>query len=221
MYTQPKILIRRIVSRQNRLMAFYESSGIITNKDYNPFVIMAEFAVKWDLYYLLALLNSKLFSFLYTRKSQLALKDDFRQTTLAEIRGLPIKDIPKSEQTKLADNARLLSKLHQEHFELKDKIVRRIVENFKVKPSRKLEEIADMTFGQFKDEIESLVKRKLKLAEQDEWEPYLKENIEKLRELRNKIIVTENETDRLVYALYSIGEREKGLVESSLRGKLI
>jgi len=25
----------------------------------------------------------------------------------------------------------------------------------------------------------------------------------------------------LVYALYSIGEREKGLVESSLRGKLI
>ncbi len=54
LYTQPKILVRRIVNRQNRLMAFHEDSGIITNKDFNPFVITQDYSGKFNPFYILA-----------------------------------------------------------------------------------------------------------------------------------------------------------------------
>jgi hypothetical protein len=38
-------------------------------------------------------LNSKLISYLYINTSSIATKDDFRQTTLAELRRLPIRTI--------------------------------------------------------------------------------------------------------------------------------
>lgn len=76
-------------------MAFYWDEQLITTKDYNPFIIKN---TSYDLFYILALLNSKLFSFIYTLSSSLALKDDFRQTTLAELRKLPIKKVNEEQK---------------------------------------------------------------------------------------------------------------------------
>jgi type II restriction/modification system DNA methylase subunit YeeA len=94
-YSQPRIFVRRIINRKNRLMAFYCDEQLITTKDYNPFIIKN---TSYDLFYILALLNSKLFSFIYTLSSSLALKDDFRQTTLAELRKLPIKKVNEEQK---------------------------------------------------------------------------------------------------------------------------
>lgn len=222
LYTQPKIMIRRIVNRQNRLMAFHDDSGIITNKDYNPFIIQEGYREKYDIFYLLALLNSKLFSFLYTKKSSLALKDDFRQTTLAEIRKLPVKDIPKNEQSeRLGEKAKNLTKLYENYYGLKDKLLRRIEENFKVTASKKLNEITDMTFSEVKSEIESLANRKMTLLEQDEWERYFWENIDQLKVLRDKINVLENTIDEEVFNLYEISQKERALINESLRERSI
>ena len=94
-YSQPRIFVRRIINRKSRLMAFYWDEQLITTKDYNPFIIKN---TSYDLFYILALLNSKLFSFIYTLSSSLALKDDFRQTTLAELRKLPIKKVNEEQK---------------------------------------------------------------------------------------------------------------------------
>lgn len=90
-----KILIRRIINRQDRLDAcFFDQAGVF-KKDLNPFVITNE---DYDTRYILALINSRLFSWIYLNSSSIASKDDFRQTTLGELRKLPVRKI--SKQTK-------------------------------------------------------------------------------------------------------------------------
>jgi type I restriction-modification system DNA methylase subunit len=87
-YLLPRLLVRRIVSRQNRLMATMETRPYVSKKDIYCFVVTD---VKYDLLYVLANLNSCLHSYYYISQSTIASKDDFRQTTLGELRALPIK----------------------------------------------------------------------------------------------------------------------------------
>ena len=221
LYTQPKILVRRIVNRQNRLMALYDESGIVTNKDYNPIIIQPVFRDEYDLFYLLGLLNSRLFSFLYIRKSSLALKDDFRQTTLAELRDLPVHKLQLSRQVELGKEAKKLSDLYRDYFDLKNKIIHRAEDYFKVSSGRRLENLTDMTFVDFKASIELLAKRKLKLPEQDEWEAYLVSGVSRLKTIRNEIISLENLLDEKVFDLYQITAEERRLIKSSLVEKNI
>jgi len=59
--------------------------------------------------FLLGILNSKLISFLYIGNSSIGTKDDFRQTTLAELRKIPI---PKYDKNNPQDQA-LVSYVNQ------------------------------------------------------------------------------------------------------------
>lgn len=89
-YTKPRVLIRRLISRDDRLMAMYENSDYVVKKDLNPF--LRDGATE-SLQYLLANLNSSLHSYLYINQSSVALKDDFRQTTLTDLRKLPYRSL--------------------------------------------------------------------------------------------------------------------------------
>jgi serine phosphatase RsbU (regulator of sigma subunit) len=60
----------------------------VFKKDLNPFILIDK---NVDPKYLLGIINSKLFSYLYLNNSAIATKDDFRQTTLSELRKMPIK----------------------------------------------------------------------------------------------------------------------------------
>lgn len=84
---EPKMLLRRVINRQDRLDAAYFDGRMVFKKDLNPFIpIVAGYTAKA----LTAVLNSKLISYIYIASSAIATKDDFRQTTLAELRRLPI-----------------------------------------------------------------------------------------------------------------------------------
>lgn len=83
----PKILIRRIINRQDRLTVGYTEKRMVFKKDINPFIpIDKNFNPK----YLLAIMASRMVSYIYLNISSIASKDDFRQTTLAELREIPI-----------------------------------------------------------------------------------------------------------------------------------
>jgi hypothetical protein len=60
---------------------------MVFKKDINPFVLIV---TKPSPKFVLGILNSTLLSYLYVNTSAIATKDDFRQTTLAELRRLPI-----------------------------------------------------------------------------------------------------------------------------------
>jgi len=92
---EPKILIRRIINRQDRLSVAYTEEKLVFKKDINPFIPTN---VQYSAKYLLAVLASKLVSSLYVNSSVIATKDDFRQTTLSALRVLPIPVISSTMQ---------------------------------------------------------------------------------------------------------------------------
>jgi type I restriction-modification system DNA methylase subunit len=91
-----KILIRRVINRQDRLMATISEDRLVFKKDVNPFRVTDK---KFSTKFVLGILNSCLVSFIYVNTSSIATKDDFRQTTLAELRRIPIP-AEASEQQK-------------------------------------------------------------------------------------------------------------------------
>jgi len=96
-FTGERILVRRIISRQFRMMATYTNEEFVCKKDIY-IIKLNDDTINYK--YVLALLNSKLLSFYKTKNSGSAKKDDFTQITLGDIRQLPIPKIESSMQQK-------------------------------------------------------------------------------------------------------------------------
>ncbi len=108
---EEKILIRRIINRQNRLSVGYTNEKLVFKKDINPFIVIdIEFSTK----YILALLASRYISWFYVNSSIIATKNDFRQTTLTELRMLPIRKI--SNLTQYKNNINILLNLQSKKY---------------------------------------------------------------------------------------------------------
>ena len=84
----PRILTRRLVTRANRLSFARTDEVFVVREAILP--IKPNFGDPQRMAALLAILNSSLVSFLYLSRSTAAVKDDFRQVTLAGLRELPI-----------------------------------------------------------------------------------------------------------------------------------
>jgi len=85
-----RLLVRRLVSRQDRVMATVATDVFVNKKDVYVF---KPSAAGWRVNALLAVVNSRLMSFACLERDVAATKDDFRQTTLAGLRALPIRRI--------------------------------------------------------------------------------------------------------------------------------
>jgi restriction endonuclease S subunit len=84
-------------------MACAVNEDFVTKKDLYVFKIQDN---RLSIWYVLALLNSRLFSYLRVISSATASKDDFGQLTLAELRDLPIPIADISIQNSLGDLAK-------------------------------------------------------------------------------------------------------------------
>jgi len=85
-----RVLVRRLVSRQDRLMAVNATDELVVKKDLYLFKIRTQ---QYGCPYLLSLLNSQFLSAYYSAGDVAAQKDDFRQTTLEGLRAVPIRRI--------------------------------------------------------------------------------------------------------------------------------
>jgi type I restriction-modification system DNA methylase subunit/fido (protein-threonine AMPylation protein) len=101
-----RIFVRRLISRQDRIMATCVKDFFINKKDIYIFKVKDQ---NYSPYFILALLNSILFSFIYLSQETISKKDDFRQSTLDGIRNLPIPIIsfvtPEQERKEKVDEA--------------------------------------------------------------------------------------------------------------------
>lgn len=90
-------------------MSVYETRSFVSTKDIYNFLITDE---NYNLLYLVAIINSRLVSYLYLSQDTIATKDDFRQVTLTGIRNLPIRRInfvtEASERAKHVSNLWLM-----------------------------------------------------------------------------------------------------------------
>jgi len=111
---EPKLLIRRIINRQDRLSVGYTEKKMVFKKDINPFIITnPNFHPK----FLLALMASKFISFVYLNISSIASKDDFRQTTLAELREIPIPIVNENVQKSFIEKANKILEIKSKDLE--------------------------------------------------------------------------------------------------------
>ncbi len=96
-----RLLLRRLVNRQQRLMATLATDTFITNK--NLYSIVPKDGYSAEL--LLGLLNSKLISHLYIHQVSQATKDDFPQVTIKDILSLPFP----SRSTQITSHDKLVT----------------------------------------------------------------------------------------------------------------
>jgi type I restriction-modification system DNA methylase subunit len=84
----PRILLRRLVNRQQRLMASYAAESFITNK--NLYSVLPKNKNNTpDILAVLGAINSRLISYLYINQVTQATKDDFPQVTIKDMLALP------------------------------------------------------------------------------------------------------------------------------------
>jgi hypothetical protein len=99
-----RILLRRLVNRQQRLMACLLSETIITNKNLYSIKVIE----KQSIYYILGLLNSKLISKIYLSQVSQATKDDFPQVTIRDILDMPVPSLDFSNKSDMRRHDRMV-----------------------------------------------------------------------------------------------------------------
>ncbi len=151
----PKILIRRLVNRQDRIMATYTTDTMVFTKDINPFLITDK---RHDTKCILGILNSKLISYLYVNSSSIATKDDFRQTTLAELRNIPI---PQNSDDKRCDS---IVQLVDNMLELNNKL-HRFTTPHELNTIKRLMKITDEQIDMLVYELYGLTEEEINIVE--------------------------------------------------------
>ena len=193
-------------------MATYTSEEFVNKQD---LYILKIIDTEYDIKFILTLLNSNLFSFLKTKGSTNATKDDFSQITLSDVRNLPIKNISPKDQKpfiRLADS--MLTK-NKELQEIQKKFTTLLVSEFKIeKLTEKLEDWYLLDWSEFAGELK---KKKITLSAKDE-EKWL-DRFERLRKealaIKGVIDYTDKEIDQMVYELYGLTKDEIGIVEDT------
>lgn len=96
----PRLLIRELISRQFQIQAVKVMDDFVTNKSMQSALPLSGGP---DLSFLLGCFNSRLLSWFFLQKSNIAQRDDFPKIVLKETRSLPF---PKVDLKKPADKAR-------------------------------------------------------------------------------------------------------------------
>ncbi|HMD85755.1 MAG TPA: N-6 DNA methylase [Terriglobia bacterium] len=108
----PRLLLRELISRKFELQAVKVTEDFVTNKSMQSILPLPN---SLDLNYLLGCLNSRLLSWYFLRRSNIAQRDDFPKIVLKETRDLPIRPVNLSDP---ADKAR-----HDKMVELVDRML--------------------------------------------------------------------------------------------------
>jgi hypothetical protein len=112
LFKVPKIMIRQLISRQFRLQATYSEGGFVFKKNlYAIYNIKEEFSQ----FYILALLNSSLYSFISTKGNPALQRDDFPALSLADVRNMVIPDLDINSQQPFIDLADQILTLKKEN----------------------------------------------------------------------------------------------------------
>ncbi len=164
----------------------------------------------YNLKFLLCILNSKLIDFYFK-----IMISDGLNVFPDNIRKLPIVKTSPKKQQKLINKANEMLILTEEFFSNKYKFLRLLKANFSInKPTKKLDSFYQLTFEEFKGELERLSKTKLSYRQQDELIDVFDKYKEELLELQKKIVDTDNEIDEMVFDLYGLKE-EKDIIRNN------
>ena len=165
--------------------------------------------------YILALLNSKLFRFLYENQINETGKV-FAQVKIIYIDPLPVKKISRQSQQYFIEKADELIAKNIKIQDKKEKFFGALKDNLSVeKLSSKLESFNKFDFKSVLDELKK-IKISLPLSEQSEWKDFFELNKNDINLLQIEINKTIDELDQMVYELYGMNKEEIRIVEETI-----
>ncbi|QNE39103.1 N-6 DNA methylase [Hymenobacter sp. NBH84] len=209
-FKEERILVRRLINRQFRVMAIYTEETFVTKKDfYSIKITNSEFSYK----YILSIINSSLISYLKTKASTAATKDDFSQLTLGDVRNIPIKPLSPAEQQPFIAAAEALLAGHKELHEAEAKAGRLVQAELGLTVPLTGKLALTQPWKTWSTALEKALSRKLTLAEKGEWLPYLEQFQQQQEQRRAALQRQDTALDQLVYQLYQLTPEEIALVE--------
>ncbi len=132
-------------------MATFVDNEFVNKKDlYNLKVTSDKFHIK----FLLAIINSKLISYLKIKEATTATKDDFGQLTLSDIRQIPIKNIEKEKQQSFIKRVNILIDQKENLQRLQFQLIELLLSKFEIeKLTTKLHNWHELEFKDFLKEM--------------------------------------------------------------------
>ncbi|WP_170871862.1 Eco57I restriction-modification methylase domain-containing protein [Pontibacter indicus] len=211
-FTGERILIRRLINRQFRLMATYAEDEFVNKKDIYNIKLTTE---DEDIYYILGWLNSALISFILTKGSTTASKDDFSQLTLTDVRTLRIVEGKHKTKKDIADNTKVALEKNNELSILSNNFLNLLNSELAIKISNKLFKWYGIDNKEFISELTRLNK-KLTLSQKSQWLSYFDSQQKEAQELLSTIGIVESKIDEQVYKLYNLTDSERSIIENAL-----
>tara|TARA_R110002050_G_scaffold79810_4_gene170578 strand:+ start:34852 stop:37950 length:3099 start_codon:yes stop_codon:yes gene_type:complete len=211
-FKQKRILIKQIIDwSDKRIWASITDEEFYNTQ--NAFNLVARDGYIPE--YLIALINSKLFSFYHRKKYLEEFKDRFQKILIKDAKEFPIKQVGKAlqEQFAIAVNKIIISTNRlREHISPFCQLLQSKLGLKKL--SVKLQKWHELEFSEFSIELKK-AKVKLTLSEEAEWMQYFNEQKQKAQALKSEIGKIDREIDSMVYELYGLTEEEIGIVEES------
>ena len=212
----PRLLVREITTtgRYNINCAIVVDEYFNNQSMFNG--ILREDNNYTDLKYILAFLNSKLYSYYISSNSPKINRKLFPTILMENIENfsIPINVTLETKHKIIILVDVIISKIKNKSM-LNSNFIQLLQSKFSIaKTSQKLQNWHDLEFGEFLKELKKQ-KVQLSLSEEAEWMQYFNEQKVKAQALRTEINKTDNEIDQLVYELYGLSENEIKIVEEA------
>lgn len=170
-------------------------------------------------YYLLGLLNSKVYWFLITALCPYV-RGGFYELRTYYIDTLPIPNPSEAQKQTIAQHAETCQTLAEKRYQLQDSLRRRIPDlcpkDHDPKLSTKLADWWTLDFKDFQNEVKSRFKRALSLAESIEWELLFNQQKEQIQQLSYQLASEEQALNKAVYDLFGLDQADIELLEQSV-----
>ncbi len=205
--TEEKVLLRKT---GNSFVASYDNQQYYTLQSLYNIIIYDtnQFAPK----YILILLNSKLFTYLY-QIFFITNPQQFPYIKRKHLDEFPIKEISLSTQQPFIDKADLMLSLNQQLHDRSDTVLRFLTHRYAIiKPSTKLQKRRELDFSWLLKELKSI---KISLADQADLMDYFESKKKEVLELKQQIDTTDRQIDEMVFELYGLTEEERRVVLDS------
>ena len=152
----PRLLLRELISRQFQLQAVLVEESFVTNKSMQSLLLADP---QYDIRYLLALLNSRLMSWLFLAVHSVGRRDDFPKIVLKQTRELPFRAIDFKSKPDRARHDRMVSlveamlKLHEEFAKAKEPHRRTVLERRIAATDRRIDQLVCELYALSDEEI--------------------------------------------------------------------